>query len=172
MTNHYLAGDYTIVAIWSNVELWLAIIAANLALARSMYLHFLKRKSSLNESDHGPYYNTYEGGDRGGRTAPTVGSHGRNRTNHGGKRGIFDITLNSRIEHPQLAPGNQDDNVVWSECRRASSAKSATASEIPLEPQIQKRTEFYVHEDGQSETSHADQIEAVDERGAKSQRYV
>lgn len=135
-----------------------------------MYLHFLQRQSSLNKSDPGPYY-TYEGNQRG-PTVPTVGSHGRNQTIGRGKRGIFDITLNSQIEHPRIAPGNHDDNLVWSECRRASSARSATASEIPLEPQIQKRTEFYVHEDGLSETSHADQIEVAEERGSEGQRYV
>ena len=145
----------------------MAIITANLALARSMYLHFLKKDSSMNESGNSPYYNTYNEERR--RTVPTGGSRGRNRS-QGGKRGIFDITLNSRVEHPQLAPGDPDNNVMWSECRRASSARSATASEIPLEPQIQKKTEFYVHEDAHSEGSNGDQIE-VDERDPQAGKY-
>lgn len=167
--DHILTGDYAIVAIWSNVELWVAIIAANLALARSMYLHFSNRRSSLNESDQRAYY-THQERQAGGR-AGTIGSHGRQRSN-GGKRGIFDITLNSRADATQLAPGDPEDNVVWSECRRASSTRSATASEIPLEPQIQTKTEFqfFVQSDGHSEMSNGGQIEAVEE-GRKPRRF-
>lgn len=130
-----------------------------------MYLHFFGQPSSLNQSDGTPYY-SYNNEPRG--TAPTQGSHAR-RDKPKGKRSIFEVTLNSRAG-TQLQPGDPDDNVMWSECRRASSTKSATASEISLEPQIQKKTEFYVQEDGHSETSNPDQIEAYG-NNPKSRRY-
>jgi len=37
LTQHRLAGSYAFVALWSNLELWLGIIAANLALTRSIW---------------------------------------------------------------------------------------------------------------------------------------
>ncbi|KAK3725880.1 hypothetical protein LTR37_000028 [Vermiconidia calcicola] len=150
-----LTWDYCVVAIWSNVELWLAIIAANLALVRSMYLYFRGDTSASvlgsSENAHGPY--GYPNGGTGDHSVE--GS----RSRRGRKRSIFDITLDTRNGTRQSRVDQPDDNVVWSECRRASSAQSNTASEAPLDPQIRKKTELYIHEDESSESSHTGRVD-------------
>lgn len=54
-------GVYAITAIWSNLELYLGIVGANLALGRSIWAHFFKKDMSTNRSAYelsGPYYNS------------------------------------------------------------------------------------------------------------------
>jgi hypothetical protein len=142
-----LLGDYCIVAIWSNLELWLAIIGANLALGRSIFL-FLRGdlENELNRthtSSNNRYYNN---------TGGAVGynsSERRTNNTHSHKRSIFDTTTDTKhdAEDSLTTYMGAEDNQVWSECRRASSARSGTTSEIPLEPQIQMRTDVHIHED-------------------------
>ena len=117
-----------------------------------MYLHFFGGSSAGRDPSSGTPYYSYDNQERG------TAAHESRARNKKGKKGRFDVTLNSQMG-TQLQPGDPEDNVMWSECRRTSSAKSTTASEIPLEPQIQKKTEFYVHEDGHSETSNPDHME-------------
>ena len=147
-----ISGDYCVVAIWSNLELFLAIITANLALSRSVYLYFFKKSSDQYRSTAAPH----EPSD-GQRSATRKGSDQRR------KRSIFDVTLGSTMG-TQL-PGLEAEDHFVSECRRGSSTKSAADSEYPLEPQIRKKTEFYVHEEAEeSGSSNEDDQKARDSR--------
>lgn len=138
-------GDYAFVAIWSNLELWLAIIGANLALGRSIYLYLRgdlgKELNRTHASSSNRYYNNNSGGAYNSNS-----NRSANTRSH--KRSIFDMTNDTKMDAEEsLTYMGTEDNAVWSECRRASSARSGTASEIPLEPQIQKRTDVHIHDD-------------------------
>lgn len=94
---------------------------------------------------HGSSSNRYYNNNSG-----AVYDSNLNRSNNARshKRSIFDMTVDTKMDaEDSLTYMGTEDNAVWAECRRASSARSGTASEIPLEPQIQKRTEVHVHED-------------------------
>ena len=150
------SGDYCVVAIWSNLELFLAIITANLALSRSVYLYFFKKSSDQHRSTAAPY----EPSD-GQRSAGTRKGSDQRR-----KRSIFDVTLGSTLG-TQL-PGLEAEDHFVSECRRGSSTKSAADSEYPLEPQIRKKTEFYVHEEAEESSSSNDDGEHQKARDSRS----
>lgn len=160
-TDFRSAGDYCIVAIWSNLELFLAITAANLALARSMFFYL---RGKFNDDVISSTYHDYSNSD-----APYASNGSRSNHSRSKKRSIFDMTVDSKIGTDSVRRSHlrSDDNVVWSTCRRASSTQSATASEIPLEPQIQKRTEVHVHEDARS--LHEGDADAVELDAARNQ---
>lgn len=47
-----MAGDYALSAIWSNLELFLGIIAANVAISRSIYAFFCDDKTAASLSGY------------------------------------------------------------------------------------------------------------------------
>lgn len=51
--NGTVAGDYAISAIWSNLELFLGIIAANIAISPSIYSFLRRGNGRSNASDYG-----------------------------------------------------------------------------------------------------------------------
>ncbi|CCF36982.1 integral membrane protein [Colletotrichum higginsianum] len=107
-----LSWDFCITAIWSNLELFLGISAANIALSRAVYTYFFSPSSESRPSDHsGPSSNGYF---------------------HSGLR-------SDRFEIPAT---------MVSSGRRRGSATRSSNSDIPLEPGIQKKTEFWWREDG------------------------
>jgi hypothetical protein len=126
------------VAIWSNLELFIAIITANLALSRAIYLLLVKKQLSST-----PASNRDFSGRRTGEG--TIGSQTTRK-----KINLFDTTASDF--GTQLAGENPANNMISSECRRASSAKSTADSDIPLEPGIQMRTNFYMHEEVDSKS--------------------
>ena len=138
-------------AIWSNLELFIAIITANLALSRSIFLHFYRKHSSPNASRASPYYET---------SAPRRSGSTRNPNHSRRMRGLFDMSLGSAMGRSQQLTGRDaENNHMTSDCRRASSSHSMAGSEIPLEPQIRKKTEFYVLEEAESTSDGAIHIE-------------
>ncbi|KAK7446601.1 hypothetical protein Landi51_07548 [Colletotrichum acutatum] len=119
-----VTNDLSLTAIWSNLELYLGIIAGNLALSRSLWFYFFGEKQ-LPSSHPSAYGNS----SHRSRTAYNNGSrlHGDN--------------------------GGNTDTFIRSE-RRPSLSKS-DHSDIPLEPGIQKRTEFWIlEEDVDSSDNH------------------
>lgn len=111
-------------AIWSNLELYLGIIAGNLALSRSVYFFFFGEKTP--SSHPTGYVNSY--------------ANSQSRSAY----------LNSRLRFDNAGPGATD---TYIRSERRPSVKS-DHSDIPLEPGIQKRTEFWVsEEDANSEAS-------------------
>ncbi|KZL80808.1 integral membrane protein [Colletotrichum incanum] len=107
-----LSWDFCITAIWSNLELFLGITAANLALSRAIIVYFFQRKDG---------------------TIPT---------------GRFGLSTNGYI-HSGLRSNRFEVSatMISSGKRRRSEARSSN-SDIPLEPGIQKKTEFWWREDG------------------------
>lgn len=104
-------GTYCIAAIWSNLELFLGINAANLALSRSIWV-FLRH----GKSDGGGSHATWSGrsGTGNSRSAGT-----------GRRRGLFDTEIGGSA------------TVVAEDGRRSE------GSDIPLEPGVQGRKEFW-----------------------------
>ncbi|KAI3539887.1 hypothetical protein CSPX01_08594 [Colletotrichum filicis] len=111
-----LSYVYAVTAIWSNLELYLGIIAGNLALSRSLWFYFFGEKQ-LPSSHPSAYGNS----SHRSRSAYNNGSR-----LHGDNGGTTDIFIRSG--------------------RRPSLSKS-DHSDIPLEPGIQKRTEFWISEE-------------------------
>ncbi|TKW54691.1 hypothetical protein CTA1_5615 [Colletotrichum tanaceti] len=99
-------GDYCMTAIWSNLELFLGISAANIALSRAVYTYFFPSSSDSRPSGNGYF--------------------------HSGLR-------SDRFEIPAT---------MVSSGRLQGSAARSSNSDIPLEPGIQKKTEFWRREDG------------------------
>ncbi|TDZ16032.1 hypothetical protein Cob_v011111 [Colletotrichum orbiculare MAFF 240422] len=118
-----LSYVYAVTAIWSNLELYIGITAANLSLSRSIWFFFF-----------------------GEKTPPTQPSAYANSNVNSQSRSAY---LNSRLRGDNTGPS---DAYIRSE-RRPSVSKS-DHSDIPLEPGIQKRTEFWIsEEDGDSDAS-------------------
>ncbi|RYP09614.1 hypothetical protein DL764_001156 [Monosporascus ibericus] len=119
------------VAIWSNLELFLGIIAANLALTRHIYSYFFSRQDLQSNKS----------------TSYCVGS-GRIASSHrsNAKYGFFASRLR----------GDRTENSTTfvATGRRRDSTQSGD-SDIPLEPVIQKTTEFWVSEDSPQRDSRA-----------------
>ncbi|KAK2762387.1 integral membrane protein [Colletotrichum kahawae] len=81
VSNDDLSWTFCIVAIWSNLELFLGIVAANLALSRAVYLYFRgQHKASTKDRSH-PSSSAYVNGggrrDRGKFTSTIIGSNRR-----------------------------------------------------------------------------------------------
>ncbi|KAF6798147.1 integral membrane protein [Colletotrichum sojae] len=112
-----LSYVYAVTAIWSNLELYLGIIAANLALSRSIFFYFF-----------------------GEKPPPSTPSNYANSYANSQARSAY---LNSRLRGD--ATGGPADTYIHSD-RRPSLSKS-DHSDIPLEPGIQKRTEFWISEE-------------------------
>ncbi|RYO88295.1 hypothetical protein DL766_003455 [Monosporascus sp. MC13-8B] len=108
------------VAIWSNLELFLGIIAANLALTRQIYVYVFSRQDLQSNKS-----TTYGAGS--GRTGPSYPS-------------IAKYGFASRLRGDRTENGT---TFVATGMRRDSGD-----SGIPLEPVIQKTTEFWISEDG------------------------
>lgn len=108
-------GAYCIAGIWSNLELFLGIIAANLALSPSIYSHFF-------------------GSGKAQRTLP--GSTDRSNPTESGY-----LTSKLRCDRFEVP-----STMIRSPRRRGSETRSQN-SDIPLEPGIQKKTEFWWTED-------------------------
>ncbi|KAJ5020135.1 hypothetical protein K4K57_003548 [Colletotrichum sp. SAR 10_99] len=122
-----LSYVYAVTAIWSNLELYLGIIAGNLALSRSIFFYFFGEKQPQSHPS-GYASNSY--------------ANSQTRSAY----------LNSRLRGDNAGPGGTD---TYIRSERRPSVKS-DHSEIPLEPGIQKRTEFWVsEEDVESEASAA-----------------
>ncbi|KAL0932729.1 uncharacterized protein CTRU02_211692 [Colletotrichum truncatum] len=120
-----LSYVYAVTAIWSNLELYLGIIAGNLALSRSIYFFFFGEKQPPSHPSN--YANSY--------------ANSQSRSAY----------LNSRLRGDQ-AGTSASDTYIHSD-RRPSVSKS-DHSDIPLEPGIQKRTEFWIsEEDADSDAS-------------------
>ncbi|KAL0935585.1 uncharacterized protein CTRU02_210176 [Colletotrichum truncatum] len=113
-----LSWVYCIAGIWSNLELFLGIIAANLALSRSIWVHFF--------------------GSRDNQTLP--GSTGR--SNPAGSGYVNSKLRGDRFEVPSTMIRSH---------RRGSETRSSN-SDIPLEPGIQKKTEFWWTEDDDAQS--------------------
>ncbi len=110
-------GVYCIAAIWSNLELFLGVIAANLALSRAAYVYFRHGK------------------DRGGSSAAkTTGYYQRSGY------------INQYSAGQDDAFGGVPSTIVTSSRRRASIPISES-SDIPLEPGIHMKTSFVVVEE-------------------------
>ncbi|RYP62993.1 hypothetical protein DL769_007098 [Monosporascus sp. CRB-8-3] len=112
------------VAIWSNLELFLGIIAANLALTRQIYVYFFSRQD-LQTNKSTAYY---AGSGRVGSSYPS-----------NAKSGFFASRL--RGDH------TENGTTIVASGRRRNSTQSGDSG-IPLGPVIQKRTEFWISEDG------------------------
>ncbi|KAF6794285.1 integral membrane protein [Colletotrichum sojae] len=122
-----LSWAYCIAGIWSNLELYLGVIAANLALARSVWAHFFG-----------------SGGGGGAHAIP--GSTGRTNPSESGY-------LNSKLRGDRF---EVPATMIRSSRSRGGSDTRGSDSDIPLEPGIQKKTEFWwtdVDEDGNRPTS-------------------
>ncbi|OLN96700.1 hypothetical protein CCHL11_02336 [Colletotrichum chlorophyti] len=118
-----LSYVYAVTAIWSNAELYLGIIAGNLALSRSIYFHFFGDKPEPTG-----YANSYA------LSHPSRSAYNNSRL-HGDHATATDTYIRSE--------------------RRPSVSKS-DHSDIPLEPGIQKRTEFWIsEEDADSDSADA-----------------
>lgn len=111
-------GAYCIAGIWSNLELFLGIIAANLALSRSIWVHFF----GSNDSHAIP------------------GSTGRSNPTESGY-------VNSKLRGDQF----EVPSTMVRSRRRGSETRSSN-SDIPLQPGIQKKTEFWWTEDDESQS--------------------
>ncbi|KAK1676372.1 integral membrane protein [Colletotrichum godetiae] len=114
-----LSWAYCIAGIWSNLELFLGIIAANLALSRSIYVHFFSNGKAQ-------------------QTLP--GSTGRSNPLESGY-------LNSKLRGDRF---EVPSTMIGSPRRRGSETRSSD-SDIPLEPGIQKKTEFWWTEDDEGQ---------------------
>ncbi|KAF6830301.1 integral membrane protein [Colletotrichum musicola] len=122
-----LSWAYCIAGIWSNLELYLGVIAANLALTRSIWAHFFGN-----------------GGGGGAHAIP--GSTGRTNPSESGY-------LNSKLRGDRF---EVPATMIRSSRSRGGSDTRGSDSDIPLEPGIQKKTEFWwtdVDEDGNRPTS-------------------
>ncbi|KAF9872132.1 integral membrane protein [Colletotrichum karsti] len=108
-----LSWTFCIVAIWSNLELFLGIIAANLALSRAIYLYFRQGSSTASKS----------------QTDPSAAGHVNTRGHIGDRFVMPSTTISTGL-------------------RRIPSETRSSDSDIPLEPRIQKRTDFWWREDG------------------------
>ncbi|TDZ16139.1 hypothetical protein Cob_v011058 [Colletotrichum orbiculare MAFF 240422] len=106
-----LSWSFCIVAIWSNIELFLGIIAANLALSRAIYLYF--REGS------------------GSKSRGRANTSGFGYADSGYRGDGFKVS----------------STFISSKLRRATSKAPSSNSDIPLEPGIQKKTEFWWRED-------------------------
>ena len=107
---------YCIAAIWSNLELFLGIIAANLTLSRAVYLHFFR--ADHDQSVFATHSHTSEvrsnrfhfgSGSRGDRVSRT---ETRVESTHNMERVMSNRSSNSEIE---LVPGIQKNTEFWSE---------------------------------------------------------
>ncbi|RYP23184.1 hypothetical protein DL765_001269 [Monosporascus sp. GIB2] len=108
------------VAIWSNLELFLGIIAANLALTRQIYSYLFSRKDLQSNKS----------------TSYCAGSGRIGSSNHS----------NAKYGFASRLRGDRTENgtTFVASGRRRDSGDSG----IPLEPVIQKTTEFWISEDG------------------------
>ncbi|KAK1848968.1 integral membrane protein [Colletotrichum chrysophilum] len=118
ITTTDLSWAYCIAGIWSNLELFLGIIAANLALSRSIWVHFF----GSNDSHAIP------------------GSTGRSNPTESGY-------VNSKLRGDQF----EVPSTMVRSRRRGSETRSSN-SDIPLQPGIQKKTEFWWTEDDESQS--------------------
>ena len=115
---------YAVAALWSNIELFLGLTAANLALSRQVYQYFFP--SSHQHSHPGSYFPRYGYGS----SDP--------RSNYRFSRKLRDPTGG------ELSFAAQDTYVESSNVR--PSLSKSDGSEIPLEPGIRKKTEFWISE--------------------------
>ncbi|KAF9869973.1 integral membrane protein [Colletotrichum karsti] len=113
-----LSWAYCIAGIWSNLELFLGIIAANLALSRSIWVHFFGSSDSH---------------------AIPGGSTGLSNPSESGY-------LNSKLRGDRF---EVPSTMIRS--RRRNSETRSSNSDIPLEPGIQKKTEFWWTEDDENQ---------------------
>ncbi|KAF4847965.1 hypothetical protein CGCSCA4_v005273 [Colletotrichum siamense] len=118
ITTTDLSWAYCIAGIWSNLELYLGIVAANLALSRSIWVHFF--------------------GSNDAQAIP--GSTGRSNPADSGY-------VNSKLRGDQF---EVPSTMVRS--RRRGSETLSSNSDIPLQPGIQKKTEFWWTEDDESQS--------------------
>ncbi|RDL41219.1 Integral membrane protein [Venustampulla echinocandica] len=112
-----LSWAYCIAGIWSNLELFLGIIAANVALSHSIYVYFFGDKSKC--PDNSQY------------SSPYHFPHSRSGANHGKLRGD-----NFEVVPTVIEAGN----------RRPSESRSSN-SDIPMVAGIRKKTEFWMSEE-------------------------
>ncbi|RYP20250.1 hypothetical protein DL767_009496 [Monosporascus sp. MG133] len=112
------------VAIWSNLELFLGIIAANLALTRQIYVYFFSRQDLQSNK-----LTTYGAGS--GHIGSSNPSNARS--------GFF---------ANRLRGGRTENGTTFVASGRRRDSTQSGDSGIPLEPVIQKTTEIWVSEDG------------------------
>jgi hypothetical protein len=130
-----LSWEYAVAAIWSNLELWIAIVAANLAVSRSI-LHHLRNHRSVSFVAHTvtKFYSKNRTGSR--------------KKNNQIRKHSWPLDTSTYNFGTTLTNHNTSANVISVDCRRASTPRSVADSDIPLEPRIQKKTEFVVTEEG------------------------
>ncbi|PKS08513.1 hypothetical protein jhhlp_004898 [Lomentospora prolificans] len=120
-----LTWAYAIAAIWSNLELYLGIIAANLALSRQIYLYFFRGETTPRDDKYG---------DRNHYVRSSL-SQSKSRANH----------LTDKL---RAGAGDSviDRAATLIESRRRPSLSRSDGSEVELESGIRKKTEFWISE--------------------------
>jgi len=112
-----LSWMYCIAAIWSNIELFLGIIAANLTLSRAVYLYFVA------PNHNHPVNSQYTPNSDREMLSPRFSC--------------------SRLRGDCVSRTN---TIVECKGKRESETQRSSHSEIELVPGIQKKTEFWVSE--------------------------
>ncbi|KEZ45125.1 hypothetical protein SAPIO_CDS2562 [Scedosporium apiospermum] len=117
-----LTWTYAIAAIWSNLEFYLGIIAANLALSRQIYLYFFRGETTPHDTNYGNR-NQYL------RSSFSNGPRSAHRT---------DNLRGDKV---------MDRAATLIEGRRRPSVSRSDGSEVELEAGIRKKTEFWISEE-------------------------
>lgn len=120
-------GSYAVAALWSNIELYLGQTAANLALSRQIYQYFFPTETPSHDGSYFPRY----------------------ASNHSRSNNRFSRKLRDPNGDLNLTA---HDTFIESSRARPSLSKSE-GSDIPLEPGIRKKTEFWISEGPGSATT-------------------
>ncbi|KAB5522107.1 hypothetical protein GE09DRAFT_500810 [Coniochaeta sp. 2T2.1] len=124
-----LSWTYAIAAIWSNLELFLGINAANLALSLSIWGFIRHGKRPENSQQR-------SASSKIPRSGHSFGKH-----------------------TPSLRPDQFDSPTCVVTCRRdRQDSRISEGSDIPLEPGIQKKTEFWLVEDASDNNTSRDNV--------------
>lgn len=120
-------GVYAIAAIWSNLELYLGVIGANLALSRQIYLYFFRGQTTPHDSKYGDRNNYVRSSFS--QSNPRSG-HITDKLRSGAGESVIDRAA------------------TLIESRRKVSMSRSDGSEVELESGIRKKTEFWISEGG------------------------
>lgn len=154
-----LSWTYCIAAIWSNLELYLGIIAANLALARSMFLYFREGSKALASRVTHSGSRSHPGLSQGGNNFSRKGYINQSSTND---RSGNDMKLSS-MGGPGFGQGNEVD------IRRGSYGTNASDRPFYGTDGIKKTMDFYIDEGHSSNSDNADERSPPAHYGGASQ---
>lgn len=131
-------GTYAIAAIWSNLELFLGINAANLALSLSIWGFIRHGKRPEGSQSRSANSNTPRSGHSFGKHTASLRP--------------------DQVDLPTCIISSRRDR------QKDSSRPRSEGSDIPLEPGIQKKTEFWLVEDASENDSPSDNVVQEPER--------